>query len=465
MIQRQYYPSNITLQAVDVVTYQYLGRFRVLREAMGAAVFGLYAVAFGALSIHHVSYAVVGLICMFAFEQWGAIYLPFVAANGTLVNIVILAFVAIAWFRLPAGTSLEFVKYPTRTLLILFLGYAFVTTLWSPPDANATGRFLDEIHYLLAALVVAPLLMRTTVDFSRVLDAVTWLGGSLVVLFAYVPDFEGRSLSMEYGLEETLGLPLALGDFGGLVFLVTAFRMRASLISIVWAAIVCGSALYLITQTGSRGQLFFAIGSLIICLPVRWKGFSVNRVMALMLVVLIAIAAVYIVVNTENTLSGRMLNTEDSTGAMARVELVTVLMDAWIADPSAMLFGLGSSASWSRSVLSGYSHVVPLEILGELGLVGFVFFSISVLTLFLQAFTGNHRKQLDQRALSNFAALFACWVFSLLLSCKQGTLLFSTGIFLYAALAEKCLHLNSAKMNRKSRQPRPAKLRKQQAAR
>jgi len=421
---------------------------------MGAAVFGLYAVAFGALSIHHVSYAVVGLICMFAFEQWGAIYLPFVAANGTLVNIVILAFVAIAWFRLPAGTSLEFVKYPTRSLLILFLGYAFVTTLWSPPDANATGRFLDEIHYLLAALVVAPLLMRTSADFTRVLDAITWLGGILVILLAFVPDFEGRSISLNYDLEETLALPLALGDFAGVVFLITAIRLRASLLRILWAAVVCGSALYLITQTGSRGQLFFAIGTLIICLPVRWKAFSVNTVMTFILVGLVAAAAAYIVLNTENTLSIRVNTSEDSTGAMARVELVTVLLDAWLAEPAAMIFGLGSSASWSRSILSGYSHVVPIEILGELGLFGFVFFGICVLTLFLQAFTGKHRKQLDQPALNNFAALFACWFFALLISCKQGTLLFSSGLFLYSALAEKCLFLSASRSNRKTRQHR-----------
>lgn len=418
---------------------------------MGAAVFGLYALAFGALSIHHVSYALVGLICMFALEQWGAIYLPFVAVNGTLVNIFILALVAIAWFRLPAGSSLEFVQYPTRTLLILFLGYVFVTTLWSPPDANAAGRFFDELHYLVAALIVAPLLMRKSVDFTRALDAVSWLGGSLVILFAFVPDFEGRSLLVEYDLEETLGLPLALGDFAGLVFLITALRLRATLINVLWSAAVCGSALYLITQTGSRGQLLFAVGSLIICLPVRWRAFSVNRLFAFILVLVVAAAAVFIVVNTENTLSSRIGQTEDALGTMPRIEMARILIDAWLADPSAILFGLGSSASWSRSLISGYTHVVPIEILGELGLVGFVFFCIAVLSLYLQAFTGNHRKQLDQRVLNNFAALVACWVFSLLISCKQGSLIYSTGLFMYAALAEKCLILGDGKPKTKAR--------------
>ena len=67
-------------------------------------------------------------------------------------------------------------------------------------------------------------------------------------------------------------------------------------------------------------------------------------------------------------------------------------------------------------------------------------FSLAVLTLFLQAFTGN-KKHLSDVGIKNFAALFSCWVFALLLSCKQGTLLYVTDFFMYAVLAEKCLKM------------------------
>ena len=425
---------------------------------MGAAVFGLYALILGALSIRHVSYGLLALMCMFALEQWGAIYIPFVAQNGTLVNIAVLALVAIAWFRLPAGSTFEFMQYPTRTLLILFLGYVFASTLWSPPDVDAATLFFSQLHYLVAALVIAPLLIRKPRDFSRVLDGVTWVGGSLVILFAYVPDFDGRSLLVEYDLEETLSLPLALGDFAGFVMLIAVMRLRATFISVIWGLAVAGSALYLITKTGSRGQLLFALGSLLICIPVRWKGFTVTRVMAILLIALLAAAAVFVVVNTENTLSSRLASDSDSAfGTMQRVEMSRILMDAWFADPSAMLFGLGSSASYSRSLIGLYPHVVPIEILGELGLFGFVFFSIAVLMLFLQAFTGSHRKSLNQADLNNFAALFACLVFATLLACKQGSLLNSTNIFMYAALAEKCLLLHTGKAKSRKRLRRLSK--------
>lgn len=422
---------------------------------MGAAVFGIYGFLFGALSLRHVSYVLVAIICMFAYEQWGSLYLPFIATNGTLVNLAVLSLAAIAWLRLPAGTTFEFIHYPTRTILMCFLFYVLVTTLWSPPDADATQRYFDQIHYLITALVIAPLLVRSSKDFTRILDAVTWLGGSLVILFAYVPKFEGRSMLTEYNLEETLNLPLALGTFAGTVLIITFLRMRAQILPLCWGLLVAGSALLLITKTGSRGQMFFALGTILLCLPLRWKGFSINRFMLVVLVFCIAAGAVFVVVNTENTLSHRMQVGSDSLGTMARVEMITIVLQAWADKPWALLFGLGSSASYSASLVGGYPHVVPLEILGETGLIGFCLFGLAVLTLFLRAFTGSFRRNLTDAAVRDFAALFACWVFALLLSCKQSSLIFSSDLFMYAVLAEKCLRLGGPM--RKSRHGRRKK--------
>jgi O-antigen ligase len=119
-----------------------------------------------------------------------------------------------------------------------------------------------------------------------------------------------------------------------------------------------------------------------------------------------------------------------------------------------LLFGLGNSASWSRSLVGGYPHVVPLEILGELGLFGFVLFAVAVLTLFLRAFTGSTRRNMPHNAVLDFAALFGCWVFALLLSCKQGTVIFSTDLLMYAVLAEKCLRISAPHQARRSQKRR-----------
>ena len=416
---------------------------------MGAAVFALYGLVFGALTIRHVSFALLAIICMFAFEQWGALHIVAVAENGTLVNLCIIVLAAIAWFRLPPGTSFEFLLYPNRLLLMLLMFYAMASTLWSPTDADATTRFMDSVHYNIAGLLIAPLLVMTSRDITRVLDSVNIVGGLLVILFAYVPTFEGRSMVTAYNLEEMISLPLTIGDFAGWVMLISIMRMRARLWSVLWSLLVFGSALFLITKTGSRGQLIFGLAALLICLPAKWKNFSVNKVLVYLLLGLLAAAAFAIVTQTENTLSSRMQSEYTDSATQTRVEMATALLDVWVeGDLMTLIFGLGSSASWSPDIVGFYPHVIPLEILGELGFLGFILFSLVVMSLFLKAYSGKQKRELGNQELTDFSALFACFVFALLISCKQGTLIYSMHLMMYAALAEKSFVLGTNKGRR-----------------
>jgi len=45
-----------------------------------------------------------------------------------------------------------------------------------------------------------------------------------------------------------------------------------------------------------------------------------------------------------------------------------VLLAAWLDNPSSFLFGMGSSSSFQ--IIGGYCHVVPVEVLCELGVAG-----------------------------------------------------------------------------------------------
>ena len=403
---------------------------------MGTLVFLVYGGLFAALTVRHFSYALVALICMFAYEQWGGINLAYVAQNGSVVNLALILLALIGWFRLPPGSSLEHFMYPVRVAITLLLLYAFISTLWAPTDARATGRFMDGVHYLIVVVAIAPLLVMKPENVTRVLDVVTTVGGLLVILFAYVPSFEGRGIVYEYDFEETLSLPLTLGTFAGSVMIISMVRLRGGLLPTLWALVVSGSAIFLIVKTGSRGQLIFSLAALMFCLPARWKRLSLNKVMIYVLLGLMAAGAFLVVLNTENTLSARIRNADQST--QTRVEMISILMEAWSAGgPEVLIFGLGSSASWSQELVQFYPHVVPLEVLGELGFVGFALFSWIVLSLFMKAYSGQVKSQLPQQTLNDYSALFGCFVFALLISCKQGTLIYSTDLFMYAALAEK----------------------------
>lgn len=415
---------------------------------MGALVFMLYGALFAAMTVRHITYALVALTCMFAYEQWGAINIPLIAQNGDLVNIGILLLVCIAWFKAPTGSSFESIGYPIRMLIVLLIIYSFTSTLWAPTDANATTRFLDQTHYMISAVLVAPLLVLTRDDFSRYLNAVTLVGGVLVILFAFIPSFEGRGIAYEYDFEESLVLPLALGDFAGIVMLFALLRIRANLLTIVWALVVSGSAIFLIAKTGSRGQLIFALVSVLICLPARWKRFSVNKFMLYGILGLLAAGAFFVVTVTENTLSSRLDRADDAT--MTRVTLIKIVLEAWSSDPTAIIFGLGSQASWSDELATIYPHVVPLEILGETGFLGFLLFSTIVVMLFVKAFSGSLKASVNDQSLIDFCALFGAFVFALLVSCKQGTFISSINLLMFAVLAEKCFTLGT-KRRRKRR--------------
>lgn len=419
---------------------------------MGSLVFMLYGALFVGLTVRHVCYGLFALICMFAFEQWGGIHIPFVAQNGSLVNLGILLLVGFAWFRVPTGSTFEFLVYPVRLMLLLLLGYALLSTLWAPTDAKSAKRFFDFAHYLVVAILIAPLLVLDAKDFTKMLNAVTLFGGILVILFAFVPSFEGRSLVSDYDLEETVALPLTLSGFAGSVMIITFLRMRFELVQILWALLVFGSAMFLISKTGSRGQFFFALAALLICLPARWKRFSVNKFFVFVLLALIAFGAFIVVTTTENTLSSR-LDTGDSA-TDSRVRMISILLEAWASDPVALVFGLGSSASWSQPLVQFYPHVVPLEILGELGFIGFTLFALVVVSLFLKAFSGAQKSKLTDQSLMDFAALFGAFVFALLISCKQGSFLNSSDIYMFAVLAEKCFFLGQSRVSRPVRRKR-----------
>ena len=124
-----------------------------------------------------------------------------------------------------------------------------------------------------------------------------------------------------------------------------------------------------------------------------------------------------------------------------RLDLALILLDRWSLSPLTIIFGLGNSASFSPSIIGVYPHVVPLEVLGEEGLIGFFLFALVLFLTFSQVKIAALPGALTQSQRKVYAANLACFVFSLFLAFKQGSLLGSYAIFLFAALGEKYLIL------------------------
>ena len=108
------------------------------------------------------------------------------------------------------------------------------------------------------------------------------------------------------------------------------------------------------------------------------------------------------------------------------------------------------------STMRRYVTSLPLEILGEEGLVGFIIFILIVYYMVNSSIALHKRKDLTDDERKIFLANLGCWVFSMLISLKQGSLITSDFIFLFAALHERIIVL----INNKPRLEKSEKIEK-----
>jgi hypothetical protein len=123
----------------------------------------------------------------------------------------------------------------------------------------------------------------------------------------------------------------------------------------------------------------------------------------------------------EEDVSGRMNN------AMRLVRLA-------YESPETVLLGLGNSASYDPHILGIYPHFVPLEVLAEEGLIGFGLYAM-ILYLSLRAAFRSFRIIANvPRERLLLGGLVGLYMFTLLLSFKQGSLLANSEFFMLSII-------------------------------
>src|SRR5690606_5492751 len=141
--------------------------------------------------------------------------------------------------------------------------------------------------------------------------------------------------------------------------------------------------------------------------------------------------------------------TEDVQG---RLNMATKLIAAWFDSPISILFGLGNSASFDPSIIGIYPHFLPLEILGEEGFVGFaVYFAIVLLITgkVLKSLRYVRTKRYLPGEIAGFSLGTSIWIYTFLLTLKQGNLLGNTVFFTISIiLATSLTHCERAMRGR-----------------
>ena len=395
-------------------------------------------------SIRRPAFALGAFLCMFGLEQWGTAKIGFVASHGTFTNYLALALVLMAFgIRLFKRGGLRLINGPTHVLVILLYMYAAATLLWTPAYHVAMEEWKAQAPYLLFAIILLPLLIQNADDAMEGLLGTVIAGAILAAALAFLVDWGYRRIESEVAAGATIRLPLAIAHLGAIVFVIAVlfFRWRgaAALVALGLVAI----SLILVVKTGSRGQLISMVLSAMLFLPIS-RGWSLSRgsLAGLAAAALAMVAIWWFLPDLSNLASTQeaRFDTERAVGDYeGRLAAANRLLDVYLSSGVlGLLFGLGNSASFAPQVLGFYPHIVPVEILCELGVVGFSLFvaalGLTVRAVIRLAYIMSSQVSPEMRRAA--ACLGALALIELLLSFKQGSLVRDVNLFLFPILIE-----------------------------
>ena len=396
-------------------------------------------------SIRKPAFALGAFLCMFGLEQWGTAKIGFVASHGSFTNYLASAIVMIAFgVRLLRGRGFRVVNGPVHLSAILLYTYAAVTVLWTPAPGIAMEEWRAQAPYLLVAILVLPLLVQKVEEAKDGLHGTLIAGAILSACLAFLVEWGYRRIESEVLTGAAIDLPLALAQLGAVVFVLAMIYMPWRGLHAVVAIGLIAISVILVIKSGSRGQLIAMIAGAFLFVPIA-RGWSISRgYLAWLVVAAVALAAVWTVLPDLSGFftpeQGRFDTERAVEDYEERVTNARILLGQYLSsDIPELLFGLGSSASFSPRIIGFYPHVVAVEVLGELGVVGFsLFIAIAALTVRAIIRFMNTISQLPAHADARrvVASLAALALLELLVSFKQGSLIRDVNLFLFPVLIE-----------------------------
>ncbi len=381
---------------------------------------------------------------MFALEQGLQASSGFFISNVQFVNVFVGALTAVAVGSILLRRPDEIrhtVLFPLIGTLVLYL-WSAASLAWSPSTLHGPQYVRGGIPYILLFVVLAPMLVPNVDRLGAMMRLMLYLGTALVLLLVVNPNltfYSGRlGLQIEGSVRSN---PLAIGELGGcLILLATLLREgpKQWLMNGARAlAFLIGGLLAL--QSGSRGQLIFAVGLALILLPVSKRIKNVFQFVAtLVLVVLVVPLLVWL---AQTFLYADVLgrwDTEQLSGGFAVRLLNDIdLLAVWAGNPVAWIAGLGFNAFavvTTAGAKEHYPHNIFVEVLAEEGLPMFVL----MLLVFFRTFRDGlwlfrrYAEQPVERA--SISALIALALYFFLIANKQNNLWGQGPLFLYCCM-------------------------------
>ena len=412
---------------------------------MQVVVLVTFALVFG-FSIIRPGLAVASAVTMFPVEQMLQGYIDYLRSTRVgllLVNVIVLATSALCVIRSSIRMPRPFLGFlnPSMGMVIGLLIWSVLSIAWSPSKEKALASVAENTPYILLLVGMGGFLLhdlRSLDSFCRSLLLIA-TAASLFVLIS--PEFVNRwgRLGFAIGFENERSNPLALGELGGVAMIAgLLLRDQKGRFGLFWNLLRLtgmGVGLALGIQSGSRGQVIFAVVVAAFFFPVAAPVKDVRRFILTLLGLGTLGGATLILMNTllygfeaQRFTLDELLYGQSST--QGRAQNVLVLVVAWAKNPFFWIFGLGYYAfsDLYSAKTDPYSHVLIADAIFELGIPGIALLGGLMIRAgrdYYQLFGEVSNRPAARAAVAILGAL-ACYY--VLLVNKQGYL-WGSGIF------------------------------------
>jgi hypothetical protein len=391
-------------------------------------------------------------ISVYVFEQWAQANSAYFVGHSRFINFGfgILALYALACVVLRGRNPLNPVTPAMWALLALF-SYAAISCLWSLDKSLSFFLFKYHLPYVVTFVGIVPLIIQDRDDLRHAFMITLGFGslvGILLLAGTHVHAWgrtvevaAGTAVIARTGKALTRLSPLAVAEMGGQLMIVAVlmnFRGMGRVWQLLrWAVVPLG--LIMIYRSGSRGQLIAAILTLVMFIAFSRGTKQITSWIAAGASTLLVLGfAMWTFVGFASGNSRWQLDRMQDQFTSTRMEYSFRLLDFWAESPPIhWLFGLGSSASYDGRIIGEYCHVTVVEVLAELGFVGFVIlmtFAFLMCRDIVRLYLMTKDSDVDRGVAIVISALF---VFGVILSFKQGSLLTNTLLFSSALMASR----------------------------
>lgn len=403
----------------------------ILTIASFLVLFSLPVMAY--LALKQPGYAFALVIPMYAIEQVLLQNRTGFPISGIAVNLFVGIICTLAIGLAIGRGDLKGVRLPpTAVAAYALLLYAAVTLLWVPNERKAVNTFRDMIPYLGTYALLAPFCVADRTQIRKFVFAMIFLGGFVALGLAF-SRASNRFIEVSAGAGKVELLnPLAAGSFGGhllICILFALYQFEMHLVKKGAMLVVALIALYVVAQSGSRGQLVALLLTCLLWVPITAK-ITARRSFATVYILVAALGAVGYLFLDRLDLLYRFNSEHVRTGTLGRFDMALNLLERTYKDgPVTMLFGLGNSSSYHY--IGFYPHIVPLEVLAEEGVLGFILLCVFTIGFFLKSRSVINNPLIDPVSRAECCLIAALFSFDALLTLKQGSLLGSPRFFCF----------------------------------